>query len=318
MRRPKRINLAILPTPVQKVNFRGKYFFIKRDDMTEMALSGNKVRKLEFLIPQAIDAKADYIFTCGGEQSNFARATAVAASRYSMKTRLFLWGRDSRNANGNLLLDKLIDAEFQFLSKEEYENVSSIMSRQKEEFARKGKRVYIIPEGGSSPWGIWGYVDFVRELVEKNKMNKVKGILTAAGTGGTAAGILIGNAVYNTNFKVFAVNVLYDEKTIKEKIFSLVEDFAETFNFKKKVNLGNLEIMDGYSREGYKNIDDEKIGLIKEFFQSTGILLDPAYTGKAFTAFSENFLHRKVSDVMFLHSGGIFGVFGKSKRFLEV
>ncbi len=318
MKTPKKLNIANLPTPLQRIEFEGSKFYVKRDDLTEIALSGNKIRKLEYLLLDAKKQGADYIFTCGGEQSNFARATAIAAAMQGIKTRLFLWGRENTKPTGNLFLDKLVNAEIEYLTREQYDNVDEIMSRRAKEFKRKRKKVYIFREGGSSALGIWGYVNFVKELLENKQLRGVKGILAAAGSGGTAAGLVIGSAVYGVPLKVFAVTVLHSKKFLTERIERLAEEFTREFNLRKKIDLSSLEILEGYSEEGYKNITDEKIQLIKKFFNSTGILLDPAYTGKAFYAYNEIFLKNKKTNIMFLHSGGVFGVFGKTKRFLEV
>jgi D-cysteine desulfhydrase len=318
MKEPRKIKIANLPTPLQRTEFEGKRFYVKRDDLTEISLSGNKIRKLEYLLYDAKAKGADYIFTCGGEQSNFARATVIGAAMQGIKTRLFLWGKENTKPTGNLFLDKFAGAEIEFLTKSEYDHVDDLMAKRAKEFKRKRKKVYVFREGGSSPLGIWGYVNFAKELAENNQLKGIKGILTAAGSGGTAAGLLIGSAVYDIPLKIFGVTVLHSKKFLMNRIEKLVEEFSREFNFKQKIDLSNLEILEGYSKEGYKNITDNKVKLIKKFFISTGILLDPAYTGKAFYAYKENFLTGKTTNVMFLHSGGIFGIFGKTKRFLEV
>ncbi len=315
---PGKLKIANLPTPIQKIVFGEKKFLMKRDDLTEIALTGNKVRKLEYLLYDAVRKKADYIFTCGGEQSNFARATAIASSVYGIKTRLFLWGKDSVKPTGNLFLGKLVGAEMEFLTKKEYDNVENLMSEKAHKYERKGKKVYIFNEGGSSPLGVWGFVNFVSELIKENQTKGVKAVLTATGSGGTATGLIIGSAVYNFPLKVFAVTVLHSKKFLLQRIEKLTEDFAREFKFRGEIDLSNLEIIEGYSTEGYKNITKEKVDLIRNFFKSTGILLDPVYTGKAFYAFNELFLTKRNTNVMFLHSGGVFGIFNKANRFLEV
>lgn len=316
MKKPGKIHLANIPTPLEEIEFEGKKFLIKRDDLTGVELSGNKVRKLEYLIYQAKKEKADMVFTCGGEQSNHARATAIAAAKAGIKSKLFLWGSDSRTADGNLFFDKLIGAEISFLNKRNYSEVNEIMFEERDALIKKGKRVFVIPEGGSTTLGIWGYVDFVNELKKQIDLKKVKGICVAAGTGGTAAGLLVGLAKLKLNIKVYAVNVLYPKEEIHNKIMNLAEGCVLDYKLRCRINKKNLVILDGYSREGYKNITDKKLKLIKRFAQSTGIVLDPAYTGKAFTAFYENFLASKMR-IIFLHTGGLFGVFGKRGKYLK-
>lgn len=315
---PNKFSVANLPTPIQKVEFRGTKFLIKRDDYTGTELTGNKIRKLDYILADVKKKKADYLFTSGGDQSNHARATAIAARQIGVKTKLFLWGSKTNNPDGNLFLDKLVGTEIVYLSKKEYRSVKNIMLEDSKKLQKEGHKVYIAPSGGSTPLGIWGYINFIKELEEQSYLSKVKGILSAYGSGGTAAGMLLGAAMLGSNVKIYAVNVLDDPEFVRNAIVDLVEDAIVDFKIDVKVNYNNLIILDGYSEEGYKNISDEKLKVIKEFYQSSGILLDPTYTGKAFYAYYKNFLEgKKSSNVLFVHTGGIFGVFPKRKKYLE-
>jgi len=319
MSEPKKMNIANIPTPIQKINFNGTQFLIKRDDLTGSLLSGNKIRKLDYILADVKKKKADYLFTCGGDQSNHARATAIAAKQIGVETKLFLWGSDTKNADGNLFLDKLTGTKIKYLSKAEYDNVIPIMLKDSKRLQKKGNKVYVLPAGGSIPLGIWGYINFMRELNGQTDLRKIKGILSAAGSGGTSAGMLLGAAMLGLDLKIYGVNVVDDGETTRNIVIELVEDCIKDFNLKVKVNYDNLIIMDGYSAEGYKSIADNKLKLIKKFFQSSGILLDPAYTGKAFYAYHENFLKgKKKTNIMFLHTGGIFGIFSKRRKYLGV
>ena len=315
---PKKINLAHLPTPLEEIKFRTRKFLIKRDDYTGSDFLGNKIRKLEYLLYEAKKEKADIIFTCGGDQSNHARATASAAAKIGMKTRLFLWGENKKHTDGNLILDKMYGAEINYLDKNEFENVDEIMTDERSKLVKKGKRVYVIPAGGSSTLGIWGYISFMNELKKQIDLKNIDGIFSACGSGGTAAGLLVGAALNKTKVKIFAVNVLLPKEIIRKKILQLAEGVILDFKLPCSIDESKLEIVDGYSKEGYKNISDDKIKLITEFARSTGILLDPAYTGKAFCAYNDLILEKgKVKRVVFLHTGGIFGVFPKLKTFLK-
>jgi len=205
MKIPLKINLANIPTPVQKNKFEGCDFFIKRDDYTGVELSGNKIRKLEFLLADAKKRKSDYIYTCGGDQSNHARATTIASTALGFKTKLFLWGNKNQRKDGNLFLNDIAGAEIEYLTKKEYFNVNSIMLEKKRLLEKKNKSAYIIPSGGSSNLGIWGYINFVKELNEQIDLSKIKGILLANGSSGTAAGIILGCAILGIKMKVFPV-----------------------------------------------------------------------------------------------------------------
>jgi D-cysteine desulfhydrase len=318
MKEPDKIKLANLPTPVQNINFKGYNFLIKRDDLTGIELSGNKVRKLEYLLFQARKEKADYVFTTGGEQSNHVRATVIAAASLGLKSKVFLWGKDSSLPGGNLFLDKFFGAKISFLDKREFQNVNQIMLEERKKYLKRGKNVYAIPEGGSTTLGIWGYVNFVNELKQQINFSKLKGICCASGSGGTAAGLLVGLAIAKMNFKIYAVNVLYEKDFIRKKILNLANGCLLDYNIHSEINEDNLVVVDGYSKEGYKNISSEKVKLIKDFAKSTGILLDPAYTGKAFYAYYENFLQNNFGNkIIFLHTGGIYGAFSKIKEYLK-
>jgi len=316
---PKKLTIANLPTPIQKIEFEGAKFLIKRDDFTGMELTGNKIRKLEYILHDVKKKKSDILFTSGGDQSNHARATAIAAKQIGVQTKLFLWGKDSNNAEGNLFLDKVVKTDIKFLTKKEYSSVNEIMLEDSKRLQKRKKKVYVLPSGGSTPLGLWGYINFINELNEQTNFKNIKGILSAYGSGGTSAGMLLGAAMLGLNVKIYAVNVLDDPEFVRNKIIELVEDAIFDFKIDVKVNFNNLVILDGYSDEGYKNIETRKLKVIKKFFQTTGILLDPTYTGKAFYAYYDNFLkNKKSSNVLFVHTGGLYGVFAKRKKYLEV
>jgi len=318
MRIPKKFSLANIPTPVHTMNFEGNSFLIKRDDYTGTELSGNKVRKLDYLMYQAKKDKAEYVFTAGGDQSNHARATALYAARIGFKTRLFLWGSESASADGNLFLDKFSGAYITCLNKKEFYNVNDIMTEQCRQYTADGKKVYIIPPGGSTTLGIWGYINFVYELKEQVNINKLKGIVVASGSGGTAAGILVGLSLLGFKTKVYAVNVLDSFESTRKTILRLAEACILDFKLECELNKNQLEVLDGYSNEGYKSISDDKLKLLKKFARTTGIILDPAYTGKAFTAYYDKFLSKgKAGKVLFVHTGGLFGAFTKREQYLS-
>lgn len=318
MKVPNRIQFAITPTPLETIIFQNKKFLMKRDDLTGAELSGNKVRKLEYLIAEACKEKADVIITCGGIQSNHARATTVAARRAGLQSKLFLWGSESAIPDGNHFLNLMYGADIVYLTKREYENVNDIMQMESKILSKKKKKAFIIPEGGSTTKGVFGYFNFISELKKQIDFDDLNGIVTACGSGGTAAGILAGISYYKSELKLYAVNVLYEEYEMRKKILNLAQAAILEFNLNCRLRNENLIILDGYSREGYKNINKDKIKLIRHFAKETGILLDPAYTGKAFKAYFDRFLVKgKGLKNIFLHSGGIFGVFGRTDEYLD-
>jgi D-cysteine desulfhydrase len=318
MKIPKKINLANLPTPIEHLKFRNKKFLVKRDDYTGTDYSGNKIRKLEYLLYQAKQKGTDIVYTCGATQSNHCRATVAAAGRLGIKTKLFLWGNDSYVADGNLFLSKIYGAEISHLNKKNYLNVNEIMEEEGDQLLRRGKKVYIIPEGGSTALGIWGYISFINELKKQTDLKRLKGILCASGTGGTAAGLLVGTAINNLNINIYTTNVLYSKEKLQKRIMFLTEGVIRGYNLSCKIDESNLNIIDGYSNEGYKNISSDKLKFINAVAADTGMLLDPTYTGKAFKAYFDQFLSKgKGNAVIFLHTGGLFGAFSKRKKYLQ-
>jgi D-cysteine desulfhydrase len=317
MRIPKNLSFAQIPTPLQEVKFEGKLFLIKRDDLTGSELSGNKVRKLEYLMADAKRKKADIIYTCGGDQSNHARATTIAAKKIGLNTKLFLWGKDSHNSNGNLFLNKMYGADIVFLNKADYKKVNDIMFHERLSLMKKQKNAYVLPSGGSTTLGMWGYINFINELKKQINLNTINWIIAASGSGGTAAGMLIGAALNKYDIKIVAVNVFDSKDKTRKSIMQLAEGCILDYKLNCKINPDNLIILDGYSKEGYKNITPSKIKLIKKFASETGILFDPAYTGKAFSAYYENYLKTgKGRKAIFVHTGGLFGVFSRTKEYL--
>ncbi len=318
MKIPSKEPLALIPTPIETILFQNKKFLIKRDDLTGCESSGNKIRKLEYLIFEALKEKADVVMTCGGSQSNHARATTIAACRAGLKTKLFLWGSESSIPDGNHFLNIMYGADITYLTKREYDNVNEIMQKERKALKRKKKTAYIIPEGGSTTTGILGYIDFVSELKKQVDINELNGIVLACGSGGTAAGILAGLSYCKSELKIYGINVLYEEYELRKKILNLTQAAILEFNLNCRMRNENLIILDGYSREGYKSINKDKLKLMKSFAKETGILLDPAYTGKAFKAYYDRFLLKgKGSKNIFLHTGGIFGIFGRTEEYLS-
>lgn len=318
MIRPEKLDIGILDTPIKKYKFHDKEFFVKHDDLTGSLLSGNKVRKLDYLLYQAKQDGTEIIITCGAVQSNHCRATVVAASMLGIKTKLFLFGEEPKEIEGNLFIDKVFNADITYLTEEEYKGVNLLMEQKKAELAKAGFKSTVIPAGASNSLGIWGYINFIDEIKDFIIKNNITGIITAAGSGGTSAGLLLGSALNNLPLKIYAVNVLDSKEVIRDAILNLVLKCKADYQINASVEFNNLVILDGYSEEGYTNIAPDKVKIIKDFSENSGVLFDPAYTGKAFYAFVKNFLDKDTDEkVLLLHSGGLFGVFAKKEDYLK-
>lgn len=318
---PTKVELANIPTPIQAIFFEGFEILIKRDDYSGIEWTGNKIRKLEYLIFDALHKKANVLITCGGTQSNHARATAAVAARLGFKSILYLRGKNPKQMDGNLALDKLFGAEIRYVSQEEYDNIEEIAEKEINSLKKKGLKAVFIPEGGSSPLGIWGYIECTQEIAKQLKSfkNKPSHIVTAVGSGGTLAGLVVGKKLYGIKSHLVGVNVLKTAGDFEKIICDLANECSRKYKLGIKVNSKDFTILDGYSTEGYENISNEKLELITFISQDYGILLDPTYTGKAFYGMVDHFIYQgnEFNRLMFIHTGGIFGIFPKMKKYLQ-
>ena len=323
---PPRIQLATLPTPIQKLErlseqWGGIEIYVKRDDLTGMALSGNKIRKLEFVIAEARNQGADLLITCGGIQSNHARATAVAATKLGMKSYLVLRGQQGGETDGNLLLDFLVGARVKYITPEDYSTrVDEIMTELAEELKKDGYHPYVIPEGASNELGAMGYLAATEEIVMQLKKRKLQidYLVCADGSGGTHAGLLLGQKFYNQNYQVVGVNVCDDEAFFINKINQISEKAIDRFNLIVDFKKEDIKIIDGYVGEGYALNRQEEIDFMKQVALTEGLILDPVYTGKALFGIRDQILKgrfKKEEKILFIHTGGLFGLFPKRGLF---
>lgn len=318
---PDKVELANIPTPIHAIFFEGFEILIKRDDYTGIEWTGNKIRKLEYLVFDALQKKADVLITCGGIQSNHARATAAVAARLGLKSILYLRGNEPAHYDGNLALDKLFGAEIKFLTQVEYDNIEEIAEKEIKSLKKKGLKGVFIPEGGSSPLGIWGYIECAREISKQLKSfkNKPSHIVTAVGSGGTLAGLVVGKKLFGLKSNLIGVNVLKTSGDFEKIVCDLANECSRKYKLGIKVTGKDFTILDGYSTEGYENISKEKLELLTFISQDYGLLLDPAYTGKAFFGMVDHFIYQgnEFNKLMFIHTGGVFGIFPKMKKYLE-
>ena len=320
---PPRIEIARLPTPCQplrRLSDRvGTEIHIKRDDLTGIALSGNKIRKLEFVLADALAKKADAVLTCGGAQSNHARATAVAAAMLGLRCRLLLRTPDPGNpppAEGNILLDRMAGAEIVWISPAEYQNRSKIFEREAALLKNEGHTPYIIPEGASNPIGAWGYIRATEEL--KNDLAALgpevpTTIVHATGSGGTAAGLALGARLFDLPARTVTFNVCEDQTHFLKVIEGICEQAISEFQLPIDFDRDrDLHIIDGYVGRGYALSRPEELRLICEVARTEGIFLDPVYTGKAFFGMVQELKKRPGifgKRILYIHTGGIFGLF---------
>lgn len=323
---PPSLRLARMPTPVERLPAVPEHpglpnVYVKRDDLTGSALSGNKVRKLEFALAEARAAGADTAITCGGVQSNHARATAVAAARLGMRSILVLRGAEPAECDGNLLLDRLAGAEVRFISAGEWPYVGEIMRGIVDELAAAGRVGYAIPEGASYPPGVFGYIKAAGEIAdaERDLGLRFDAIVFAVGSGGTYAGLVYGARVFGLSARIVGVNVLDTPASFAERIAGISEEFVERYAARYRgepwfspIAARDVEIAGGYDGPEYAVPTDEGLALIETFARRTGLFLDPAYTGKAMLGLvgeSAGGRWKRSDNVLFIHTGGIFSLF---------
>lgn len=328
---PRRRSLALTPTPIERMPrltlaFAGPEIYFKRDDLTGSTLSGNKIRKLEFALAEAIAEEADVIITAGGVQSNHCRATALACARLGLECHLILRGQPPAVPDGNLLLDYLAGAKFSFFPQEEYSTRKpDIVARLTEQYAREGKKVYWIPVGASNAVGSLGYIRAYQEMthqVEKsNWPNRwMNAIVCAVGSGGTLAGLIAGRALFGGRNapEILGINICDDAETFKREVRRILEELNERYNLNLTERSTPINIIDGYAGEGYAIPYDEAMETIKLAGQLEGQILDPVYTGKALYGLSQIIAEdrfKTTDNVVFLHTGGVFGIFPQRELF---
>lgn len=323
---PECISLANLPTKIEKLDrlskaLGGPDIYIKRDDQTGSECSGNKVRKLEFSVKEALDEKCDFLITCGGIQSNHARATAAVAAKLGIGSYLVLRSNKEEKIDGNYFLDGVLGAKIRFITPEEYrQRRMKIMEEIKEELAKQGHKAYIIPEGASNGIGAFGYFKAMEEIVKQEKEMGIKfdAIVLAVGSGGTYAGVFYANKYYKNNAKVYGVNVCDDEEYFKNAVSDIL---YESFKYTKEgVNFSKdeINIIDGYVGKGYALSTPEEIEFIHELAKMEGVILDPVYTGKAMYGLAEEIkkgAFKNHKNILFIHTGGLFGLFPQKDMF---
>ena len=327
---PVRLDLARTPTPLEPLSRLSEKFgiemYVKRDDLTGADLTGNKIRKLEFLLADGLANGCDTVITCGAAQSNHARATAIAAARLGLGVRLLLRTRDPANPpplEGNILLDRLVGAEIVWLTFEEYGRRAEMLAAEAEALRNSGKTPYVIPEGGSNAMGAWGYVRALEELALDlatlpGGKDRPTTIIHATGSGGTTAGLILGAKLVGLHARVVGINVCNDRDYFLRVVGDICQAAIDTHQLDLPiVGERDIEIIDGYVGSGYGKAGSQELSLIREVARSEGILLDPVYTGKAFYGMSRE-LERNPKvfgdRIVFIHTGGIFGLFPMAEQ----
>lgn len=317
----QKLNLANLPTPIEYLGSSSKLLgmdiYIKRDDYTGVETSGNKIRKLEYSIKEAMDENCKVLITCGGIQSNHARATVAAARKLGLGVHLVLRGSEPEQSEGNLFLDMLMGAKITWLSADAFQNHREVMERLKEEYDSVGQKAYLIPIGASNGIGNFGYLNAYEEILDQEKQLNVKfdAIVCTVGSGGTYGGLFLGNRIYGNQHRILGISISGTAESFKKEIYKILDEsltYPELSHVVKNWDMDDIEIIEGYEGKGYAIPSDEDIVFIKEMAMREGILFDPVYTGKSFRGLVDLIEKKELINhkrILFIHTGGLFGTY---------
>ena len=322
---PPRLSLARLPTPLQPLDrlssqLNGPRIWVKRDDLTDCAVSGNKIRKLEFTLARAIEQGCDTLITCGGVQSNHCRATALLGAQLGLKVHLILrnetteQGGELEVPDGNLFLDYLAGAEISLYEKKEFQRrLPELFDYWSEYYRSLGAKPYAIPTGASDGTGVWGYVHCIPELIADFETANIhpQTIIHATGSGGTQAGLTAGAVLHDLDTTVLGIAVCDNAEYFQNKVLADIVEWQSLYSVPVDIGKMSIHVDDRYIGPGYAQATEQVFDVIRKLAGLEGLILDPVYTGKAFYGMIEKIKQGDFSgesDIVFIHTGGIFGL----------
>jgi D-cysteine desulfhydrase family pyridoxal phosphate-dependent enzyme len=303
-----RLNFAHLPTPIEELPrltkaLNGPRIFVKRDDQTGLAFGGNKTRKLEFLVAEARERGAKMLISAGAIQSNHCRQTVAAAARFGFDCMLVLTGERPARSSANFLLDQLFGAEI--IPVEDRKDRDRILKETFDNAVAAGKKPYLVPYGGSSPTGAMGYAFAMEEFMKQNV--KVDWIVFGTSSGGTHAGLILGQRMFGFKGKVLGISIDEPESQLKAHVSELATQASEKLGKRIEFTSDDVLANENYCQAGYGVFGAGEREAIKLFAQNEGLLLDPVYTGRAAAGMidliGKGFI-KKDETVLFWHTGG--------------
>ena len=312
-----KVELGFFPTPVVKLShlssvLGGPEILMKRDDLTGLALGGNKTRKLEFILFDAIARGCDTVITAGASQSNHCRQTAAAAAHLQLECHLVLGGEAPDIANGNLLLDNLLGSQIHWGgANRKGEDIPEVFAQLK----TKGKNPYVVPYGGSNEFGAYAFIRALEELDNQLEISQLSHIVFASSSGGTHAGFMLGKALLNRQCCLVGINIdkgETDKVPFNEYIVDLANKTSKYIDADVTFTDEDLILDGNYVGDGYGIISELEIEAIALTATHEGILLDPVYTGKAMAGLINMIRSGKLTKkdkVLFWHTGGAPSLF---------
>ncbi|MDR7452601.1 MAG: D-cysteine desulfhydrase family protein [Armatimonadota bacterium] len=309
-----RIRLAHLPTPLEEAPrltefLGGPRIWVKRDDLTGLAIGGNKARKLEFLLGQARQSGCDVVITVGAVQSNHARMTAAAARRLGLDVVLVLNGEEPEVSQGNLLLDRIFGADVRIVQTDDDYVLMGVVDDLARHLRREGRRPYVIPRGGSNALGAAAYMAAALELLtQANQMGvRVDAIVHASTSGGTQAGLYTGTKVTESGVQVIGISAGPKKEVVAQRVLKIVEELTALLELRWRPHPDDILVYDDFVGERYGVPTPECLEAIRLAARTEGLLLDPVYTGKAMAGLRglvARAQFRAGQNVVFWHTGG--------------
>lgn len=318
--------LGFFPTPITELKrlskkLGGPRIFIKRDDLTGLAFGGNKTRKLEYFIGDALSKNCDTVITGGAEQSNHCRQTAAACAVSGLECHLVLGGSEPEIPKGNFLLDKLLGAHIHWDGAfRKGEKIPQIA----EELKLLGKKPYIVPYGGSNEIGVVGFVEAVNEVKTQleNINENISHIVFSSSSGGTHAGLVLGKYLYAQKFDLVGIEIDKEEfegLSYSEHLLNLTNSSAEFLGINHTFTKKDFILRDEYLGQGYGVVGDLERRAIKLLAETEGIFVDPVYTGRTFGALVDLIEKGEFNlndTVLFWHTGGSPSIFSYQEKIL--
>lgn len=309
---PNRLPIAYLPTPLEKMerlsrHLGGPDIYIKRDDQTGLATGGNKTRKLEFLLAEALAQGCDHLVTTGAPQSNHCRQTAAAAAKFGLNCGLVLRGEaPSPPYTGNMLLDDLLGAHLYWAGNQ---NRQQKMAEVVKELRTMGRNPYTIPLGGSNVVGATAYAFAMQELTQQlaETHTNIDFIVFATSSGGTQAGMVVGAQIYAYRGQIIGISVDHPAENLQTQVAALATATATHLGVDITGIADRVNVNDDYLGEGYAMVGEPEREAIRLVAQLEGILLDPVYTGRAMAGLVDLIrwgAFTRGQSVLFWHTGG--------------
>lgn len=314
-----RERFAHLPTPIDELprlsqSLGGPELLVKRDDQTGLALGGNKTRKLEYLLGDAIAQQADLVLSTGAAQSNHCRQTAAAAARCGLNCTLVLVGPEPEMPSANYFLDLLLGANIVWTEKSSRDLT---LERTFLEAGKSGLKPYLIPYGGSNAIGAYAYYQAYQELLSQLEGALPDWIVFASSSGGTQAGLFLGNQVFGGP-RVLGISVDEPEERLRDTVARISGDLIDKLGLETEIDPGEIHVNAEYTGAGYGIMNERDREAIRLFADQEGILLDPVYTGRAagglLDLIRKGFFEKK-DRVLFWHTGGTPGLF--ANRYIQ-